>query len=274
MPGSGWDGAYGDPLHIAIHVEAAAYRNRPVYFDILPPWGTPSGAQSDEVSPRGKALFVLLISVSIVAALAAVWLTWRNLRLGRGDRTGAFRLALYAFSTSMLGWVVSAHHVPQVIGEFALLNKRLAGALLSAGVLWLLYIALEPYVRRRWPHRIVAWTRLLAGDVRNPLVGRDLLIGMLSGVARFLLTVVHILIWKWLGWPAVQLLGTNVGAARDTWLDALLGIGGLANQIIGNQVWMLVSVLRPVVRARPLVHPAEKRLAGRRDNVGARDRGP
>jgi hypothetical protein len=39
--------------------------------------------------------------------------------------------------------------------------------------------ALEPYLRRRWPERIISWNRLLAGEFRDPLVGRDILIGSL-----------------------------------------------------------------------------------------------
>jgi serine/threonine-protein kinase len=128
--------------------------------------------------------------------------------------------------------------VPTVIGEFILLNKKLAGALLGAGVLWLLYIALEPYVRRRWPHRIISWTRLLAGDVRNPLVGRDLLIGVLCGVVRCLQLDVRAMLWQGLGWPSVPLLGPAA-----YWLDALRDTGGLANQMIGNQGVMIISVL-------------------------------
>ena len=44
-------------------------------------------------------------------------------------------------------------------------------------LLWVLYIALEPYVRRRWPATLVSWSRLLAGGFRDPLVGRDILAG-------------------------------------------------------------------------------------------------
>jgi len=47
---------------------------------------------------------------------------------------------------------------------------------------WILYLALEPIVRRRWPDSIISWSRLLAGRLRDPLVGRDILIGCLAGV--------------------------------------------------------------------------------------------
>jgi hypothetical protein len=38
-------------------------------------------------------------------------------------------------------------------------------------------MALEPYVRRRWPDLLVSWARLSSGKLRDPLVGRDGLVG-------------------------------------------------------------------------------------------------
>jgi eukaryotic-like serine/threonine-protein kinase len=55
------------------------------------------------------------------------------------------------------------------------------GLFLSTGI-WLLYMALEPYVRRRWPQAIISWSRLMAGRLRDPLVGRDVLWGVILGV--------------------------------------------------------------------------------------------
>ena len=62
-----------------------------------------------------------------------------------------------------------------------------ATSLLYAGAMWLLYIALEPYVRRNWPQTIISWTRLVSGRVRDPLVGRDLVSGVLLGMAWVLI---------------------------------------------------------------------------------------
>jgi hypothetical protein len=54
--------------------------------------------------------------------------------------------------------------------------------LFNAGVMWMLYLAIEPWVRRHWPKTIISWSRLLSGQVRDPLVGRDILFGVLLGV--------------------------------------------------------------------------------------------
>lgn len=46
----------------------------------------------------------------------------------------------------------------------------------------ILYIAVEPLVRRRWPHMLISWMRLLDGRFRDPMIGRDLLAGAVAGV--------------------------------------------------------------------------------------------
>jgi serine/threonine-protein kinase len=233
-----WDGSYPDRPDIPIHIETAAYRGRPVDFEILGPWSQPPGVKSEPITAQLRALYALLIVLMTAVTLGGVWLTRRNLRLGRGDRKGAFRLALYAFSMTMVGWVVSAHHVPTILGEFTLLSTKLAWAVLGAGILWLLYIGLEPYVRRRWPERIISWTRLLAGGFRDPLVGRDLLIGMLGGVVRSLLFCSQPLIWRWLGWPPGQPFGPS-----GVWLNGLRSMGGSIGLFFGTQGAEIFSVL-------------------------------
>jgi len=53
---------------------------------------------------------------------------------------------------------------------------------MAASLTTVLYLALEPYVRRHDPHTLISWSRLLAGQLRDPLVGRDLLIGVCYGL--------------------------------------------------------------------------------------------
>lgn len=58
-------------------------------------------------------------------------------------------------------------------------GSSLGFTLFACGLLGVLYLALEPYVRRTSPAMLVSWSRLLAGSWRDPLVGRDVLIGCL-----------------------------------------------------------------------------------------------
>ena len=52
-----------------------------------------------------------------------------------------------------------------------------------------MYVGLEPYVRRVWPSTLISWTRLLSGRVRDPLVGRDVLIGILAGLIQVTIVI-------------------------------------------------------------------------------------
>jgi hypothetical protein len=49
------------------------------------------------------------------------------------------------------------------------------------------YLALEPFLRRTRPEVLVSWTRLLAGRVTDPLVGRDVFLGVLFGALHAVL---------------------------------------------------------------------------------------
>jgi serine/threonine-protein kinase len=79
----------------------------------------------------------------------------------------------------LVGWLLYGKHVAAP-AELSLAFAELAQALLFGASLWVMYMALEPFARRYWPRQLTSWTRLLGGDWRNPLVGRDLLLGMLG----------------------------------------------------------------------------------------------
>jgi hypothetical protein len=67
-------------------------------------------------------------------------------------------------------------------------------------------LALEPFVRRHWPRTLVSWTTLLGGDVRHPIVGRDVLLGVALGVAIALLVRSTLLQGNAVSWPPTELL--------------------------------------------------------------------
>jgi hypothetical protein len=100
-------------------------------------------------------------------------------------------------------------------GEMDLAARGAGEALLAAFILWVFYLALEPYVRRFWPHTIISWTRLLGGALRDPLVGRDLLAGAVWGAGLALLFPLSALLPQW--------LGQGTAAPVINYLDALLG---------------------------------------------------
>jgi serine/threonine-protein kinase len=169
---------------------------------------------------------MFIFAVFVTLLLVAAWLAWRNFRMGRGDRRGAARLALLVFSTNLVARLLGASHVPTFFGEVGVLYSAVKPALFFAALLWLLYIALEPYVRRRSPHRLISWTRLLAGDWRDPLVGRDVLVGLLLGIWMNLFGWLAEVTARWVGIPP-DLRGVEP--------DTLLGVRGIAPLFLGLQ---------------------------------------
>ena len=69
--------------------------------------------------------------------------------------------------------------------------RVVAVAFLNAGIVWVFYLALEPWVRRRWPHTMISWTRYTTRGIRDPLVGRDLLFGAGCGALGGVLLVLE-----------------------------------------------------------------------------------
>jgi serine/threonine-protein kinase len=162
-----------------LSVEAAAVGGRLVFFELAGPWSRPPRmARSAELTQVGRDFPLLFLGILVVGGAL---IARRNLRLGRSDRRGAMRLAAFVFVCSMLTWAFLTSHVASD-SELALLLLGASIALFLAGVCWLLYVALEPLIRRRWPDSLIAWTRLLSGRLSDPLVGRVLLAGALLGV--------------------------------------------------------------------------------------------
>jgi serine/threonine-protein kinase len=169
-----------------LRLEAAAFRGKPVFFSLISAWTKPERKTNTEkktIGQRVNRIVALLLLGSLLAA--AIFLARRNYRQGRADRAGAFRLAVLMFALEMGLWLCRAHFV--TIGDtFGLLVIAVSTGLLVSGVTWMFYLAVEPWVRRHWPQTIISWSRLLSGQLRDPLVGRDILFGVILGVVWIL----------------------------------------------------------------------------------------
>ena len=100
-------------------------------------------------------------------------------------------------------------------GGFGVFLVAMATASSPPPLVWAVYLAIEPYIRRHWPQAIISWSRLLAGRLRDPLLGRDLLIGVLLGLAWLLIVQVSYLAIAQLGGPPT-LGGRNTCAGGAT----------------------------------------------------------
>jgi hypothetical protein len=177
-----WEGVFPAWTDVPLRVEAAAYRGRPVYFELVAPWDKPDRMEPERASAATKRILSIVFAILGALLLVGVWMARRNLRLGRVDRRGAFRLALFVFLTSLAGWTLGSSHTPTFEGELWINYVNVTKSLFLAALLWLFYVAIEPHVRRRTPNRIISWSRMMAGGWRDPLVGRDVLIAVTLGV--------------------------------------------------------------------------------------------
>ncbi len=144
---------------------------------------------------------VMILAILLSLVFGGALLARRNLKLRRSDRAGADRLAMVTFLLLFVSWVLVVDHVADFWGEFNRLFVLIGKAMVAVAIMWLWYIALEPYVRRRWPHALISWSRLLAGRLRDPLVGRDILMGGVFALGFHIVGCIEIWLRTWLGLP-------------------------------------------------------------------------
>ena len=235
-----WEGPLpGWPEH-RLRIEAASYRGRPVYFQRIAPWTTAERTQEEPISQsriwRTRVVASMMVGMLGLAAFVAR----HNVRKGRGDRRGAARIASIELGCAMVVWVVGSRHFGSIDAELDRFFTAISMALFTAGLLWVLYLALEPYVRKLWPGTLVGWSRLLAGGFRDPRVGRDVLLGTLFGVIIVLLGRLDVSMRPVLGFPQLQPQVPNVrlleGMAQVFSVVLELVFGSLFNSL-----WIVFS---------------------------------
>ena len=176
-----WTREMTTPIGVTERVEAAAYRGKPVYFRVLFPWAYAYRDRSPQASTGQKFAAIVGIVVFGAVLFGSILIVKRNVRQKRGDEAGSWRLANFLYFTFLAMWALQAHHLAS-LGEFGTIVLALAWAFLISTFARMLYFGLEPFVRRRDPHTLIGWTRLIGGKIRDPLVGRDVLVGITYGV--------------------------------------------------------------------------------------------
>jgi serine/threonine-protein kinase len=165
-----------------VTVEYASWRGKLTFLEVTWPWTQPPSVRREQ----GDTLLGR-IRVTITLAFGASFLFWvvvlarRNWLRGRADRRGALRLAIFTLVLGLLRWLTTAHLTPttDVIWQFF---SAFGEYLFSASLMWLLYLALEPALRAKWPQAIITWNRLLSGKFLDEQVGSHILMGVFLGV--------------------------------------------------------------------------------------------
>ena len=168
-----------------LRVEAASFQGKPVFFRLIGDWTKPGRMVDNQKKSFSEQAQRIIFFLILFAVGGAAFLARRNYLRGRGDREGALRLAIVMFLLEMALFVCRSHFATfgDVVGLTVL---AISTALFLSGAMWVLYMAIEPWVRRQWPKSLVSWTRLLAGNWRDPVVGRDILLGVALGIVWIL----------------------------------------------------------------------------------------
>lgn len=225
-----WETRYLGEDGRQVRVDAAALGGQIVWFDVAPPW------QGEALRDRlSYSLFsfaapadVVVTIVIIIALVSAIWFARRNLRRGRGDRKGAVRLWIAVFLALSSSYLLRADLHGPLPHTWLVMTERIGLALYRAFVIAILYLAIEPYLRRRWPTLLVSWSRLLAGRWRDPLVGRHVLIGAIGAILVAVLDALP------------RVLSSDAAVAPGAWQSTLtsgrqalaLAIGAVASGVL------------------------------------------
>ncbi len=186
--------------------------------------------------------------------LLALIVARHNLKVGRGDIKGALKLGVFLFLANMLARLIDADHVPKLGGEVWIFFQSAGHGLFYALFTGLFYLALEPFFRRRWSELMISWSRLMAGDFRDPLVGRDILIGVLLGLTLTSLEYLEFLLHQRSG----NIKPPNMGLFITEPLSGVDGMAahflhGVANPILLTVLFsFLLLILLTVLRKKPL----------------------
>jgi hypothetical protein len=172
-----WTGTYADNRMERVRVEAASWQNRPVFFEVQP-----FPVQRERATALNPVSGVAILSLLLVPLTVSGFMAWRNLRQSRTDRRGAAVMAGTAFTLAAGSWVLGAGHVVSTL-EATLLVALVGVSVFIAVSFWLVYVALEPHVRRNWPDALVSWTRLCHGQIRNAVVASHILVAIVAAEA-------------------------------------------------------------------------------------------
>ena len=224
-----WEGPIPGRADMRVRIEAASYKNHPVSFQIVWPWTEPPRSEASQRTALQRLTDATSIAFWLAMLAGAVLLARRNLRANRSDRRGAARLGIGMTVASIALNVLNATHVADPNVERMQVFGALAFGVFNGGMVWIYYLAIEPYARRFWPDALLGWTRLLSGHVRDPRVGRELLIGLLFGGVGLLIDLSK-LVPMALGWRIPGLpMGNDlqyfdgVASVGAQWLEIAIG---------------------------------------------------
>jgi len=162
-------------------IVATLAAGRPSWVKVM---SSTAPAVNDQPTRAQDRMSLYFFAFFVGGALLAI----HNLRLGQWDRRGSARLAAAAFVLCFAGDLIGSHHSLDPGGEVRGFFASTAYGAVRGLMTWILYVAIEPFIRKLRPRSMVSWSRLLAGRVTDPAVGRDVLVGLAVWTVLSILT--------------------------------------------------------------------------------------
>jgi serine/threonine-protein kinase len=222
-----WKGPHPHLAKTTLVVQAAWWQGHVVRANLLYPWQQVTGSANQRRASVDLAS-IWIPTLCAIAAFFVILMALRNWKKQRADRQGAFRIGLAVFILSAIHWAGMTHPIASN-DMLNLTTSAVADWLMDAIELCVIYLALEPEVRARWPHSIVTWNRVLAGSWVDAQVASHILIGAAVGTG----------LWIAFKTGAIFFFQTNEPNNWDVALQYLMG----TRQWIGANAGNLSSAL-------------------------------
>ncbi|HET9252285.1 MAG TPA: hypothetical protein VFP58_09225, partial [Candidatus Eisenbacteria bacterium] len=143
-----------------------------------------------EADPEGVVAWIQVFLFTVLPIVGGLILARHNLKAGRSDIRGALVVGTSILILYLIEYVFTIR--ASELGLYRIVTaltwqSPFGHALIHGATMAIAYLAIEPYIRRLWPSVLVSWARLVAGRWRDPIVGRDVLVGAVWGIAGCLL---------------------------------------------------------------------------------------
>jgi serine/threonine-protein kinase len=244
-----WEGAWPTRPDIPLRIEAASYRGKPIYFEMISPWDKPTRMGEQTASRQNVVGQWFSLGLLVTVFAFGIWIASKNLRAGRGDVKGSRRLATFVVLIGLINWALLAHHTSSLL-EAVIFILAVSVSLFFGMVTWLLYVALEPYVRRNWPDTLISWSRMLAGKFMDPVFARDVLLGTLFGLASAALEQLQPFVEAGLGKGPQRPVGLTATYVLEGFRGGLASVLFLVSSCFSSAllIFFLFFILRLVIR--------------------------
>lgn len=225
-----------------VHIDAATLGGRPTFLSVTDAGAIapaePAG-EWHETWRRIHIVRVLRIFFLLVLFGISVPLSWHHLVRGVCDARGAVWLGLCVAALLAGEWLLVAHHTVHLDAQTYFVLASLAAITFQSLLVCLAYLALEPVVRRHWPHTLLAWSRLMGGRLRDPLIGQSIVVGTLVG----------------LFWSLIFAVEQKSAAAFGTSPRAQITLGANLDYLLGARhvAALLLGQLRRALQHAPLI---------------------